>query len=95
MLECPFFANSFLSYKKASDECLSTKNYFVSNGILNFQHQLLLLIQIGNKSNLNLIMKLQLFEVRKLSLGVSICLDVISIEISISTPKKSQSRRDG
>jgi len=28
-----------------------------------------------------------------LSLGVSICLDVISIEISISTPKKYQSRR--
>ncbi len=26
-------------------------------------------------------------------LGVSICLDVISIEISISTPKKYQSRR--
>ena len=28
-----------------------------------------------------------------LRLGVSICLDVISIEISISTPKKYQSRR--
>ena len=30
---------------------------------------------------------------KNLSLGVSICLDVISIEISISTPKKYQSRR--
>ncbi len=30
-----------------------------------------------------------------LRLGVSICLDVVSIEISISTPKKYQSRRDG
>jgi hypothetical protein len=29
----------------------------------------------------------------KIRLGVSICLDVISIEISISTPKKYQSRR--
>ncbi len=29
----------------------------------------------------------------KLRLGVSICLDVISIEISISTPKKSLSRQ--
>ncbi len=33
------------------------------------------------------------FHSKKLSLGVSICLDVISIEISISTPKKYQSRR--
>ena len=30
---------------------------------------------------------------KKLRLGVSICLDVISIEISISTSKKYQSRR--
>ena len=30
---------------------------------------------------------------KNLRLGVSICLDVISIEISILTPKKSQSRQ--
>ncbi len=36
---------------------------------------------------------LKLKQKQYLSLGVSICLNVISIEISISTPKKYQSRR--
>ncbi len=36
---------------------------------------------------------LEKFNENLVRLGVSICLDVISIEISISTPKKYQSRR--
>ena len=36
---------------------------------------------------------MHLLKDKNIRLGVSICLDVISIEISISTPKKYQSRR--